>query len=273
MVVTDTTPMPLAQRRVQLSRVADVVADRLRELIVTGQLGDGDRLPRLEVLLDQFGVSGPSMREALRILESEGLITVQRGSIGGALVHRPEAKTAAYIVALVLRSQGTPVGDVFEARARLEPVCAMLCARRSDRKKTVVRELRKRNAVARRLVAHERAFEALAFNEVMTDFHTTLVQECGNKALTLVGGILDSIWLVSEREWAESSTAHGTYSNRADVLKGLECHEEVCDLIDAGKDLEVAQLMADHVEAGIIYGEIVEPSQLVDAQAVRMSRE
>jgi len=73
--------VPLSDGRVQLQRAADVVADRIRELIVSGELADGERLPRLDLLLDEFGISGPSMREALRMLESEGLITVQRGSI------------------------------------------------------------------------------------------------------------------------------------------------------------------------------------------------
>ena len=111
---------PLSDGRVQLQRAADVVADRIRELIVSGELADGERLPRLDLLLDEFGISGPSMREALRMLESEGLITVQRGSVGGAIVHRPSYKAAAYTMALVLRSRDTEVADVAESLALLE---------------------------------------------------------------------------------------------------------------------------------------------------------
>jgi len=68
-------PVQLAERRVRVSRVADVVADRIRDLIVSGQLGDGDRLPHLDVLVEEFGVSAPSMREALRILENQLEVT------------------------------------------------------------------------------------------------------------------------------------------------------------------------------------------------------
>src|SRR5262245_47255365 len=82
-------PVPLSDAPVQVPRAADLAAAGIRELIVTGELVDGERLPPLESLVDEYGISGPSMREALRILESEGLITVQRGKIGGAIVHRP----------------------------------------------------------------------------------------------------------------------------------------------------------------------------------------
>ena len=146
----DPERLALAEGPVRVSRVADVVADRIRDLIIDGKLADGDRLPPLDALLEEFSISGPSMREALRVLESEGLITVQRGSVGGSVVHRPEPRTAAYTIALVLRSRSTELHDVFDALALLVPMCAMLCARRSDRKKAVVPELRRINVESRR---------------------------------------------------------------------------------------------------------------------------
>ena len=260
---------PLADGRVHLPRVADVVADRIRELIVSGELEDGERLPRLDVLLDEFGVSGPSMREALRMLESEGLITVQRGSVGGAVVHRPDARTAAFTLAMVMRSRGTELGDVFESMALLEPVCAMLCARRSDRKRSVVRELRKINAAARELIDGD---DDVAWNDAMTSFHKAVVRGCGNDALTLMVGVLESVLLVNIRAWAEASAAHGTYPTKAVKLKNLERHEEICDLIEAGEDLEVARRMTDHIDGylGLIYNsDEIDPTQPVDVNAVR----
>jgi DNA-binding FadR family transcriptional regulator len=262
----------LAERRVQLPRVADVVADRIRELIVTGELSDGERLPRLDVLLDEFGVSGPSMREALRMLESEGLITVQRGSVGGAVIHRPDAKTAASTLAVVLRSRGTEVGQVFEAMALLEPVCAMLCARRTDRKKTVVRDLRKINSNARGLIE---GGDDVAWNEAMTLFHKTVVQRCGNDALALLVGVLESVLLVNVRAWAESSAAHGTYPSAAVKLENLACHEEICDLIEAGEDLEVAGKMTDHIDSYVkilLKSDGVDAKQRVSADAIRPTK-
>ena len=194
--VSDSPSSSLAEHRIRSSRVADQVADRIRDLIISGALPDGERLPPIEALMRDFGVSGPSIREALRTLESEGLITVQRGSTGGAIVHPPDARTAAYIVALVLSSRGTQIGDVLKATTILEPVCAMLCAQRPDRNKVVVPALRKLNAAARMLLeGDEREF---AQNSI--SFHETLVQGCGSETITLVAGILESIWFTKARQ-------------------------------------------------------------------------
>ena len=77
---------PEARRRLGARRTAEIVADELRRQIIDGELVDGDLLPRQELLVEQFNVSLVSLREALRILETEGLVSVRRGNRGGAVV-------------------------------------------------------------------------------------------------------------------------------------------------------------------------------------------
>jgi DNA-binding FadR family transcriptional regulator len=256
-------------RQVHLPRLADVVAEQIRELILQGDLKDGERLPPLDTLLRQFGVSAPPMREALRILEAEGLVVVQRGSVGGAVVRRPDARTAAYTVALVLRGQGTQKRDVAEALALLEPLCAGLCARRADRKPKLVRELRGLNAASRALIDGDE----VAFNDTMAEFHLTLVRRCGNDTVTLLAGALGSIWGADLRSWARSTSAHGTYPTRKERLAGIQLHERVTDLIDAGDESEAAAVMTGHVDMKrIVYQDGIDPTQLVDPQAVRFRK-
>jgi len=252
--------------QVHLPRLADVVAERIRELILLGELQEGDRLPPLDKLIEQFGVSQSSMRQALRILEAEGLVAVQRGSIGGAVVQRPTARTAAYTLALVLRSQGAHKGDVAEALALLEPVCAARCARRPDRTDVVVPELRRANEAARAHIDEDEA----AFNEAMTDFHVTLVRRCGNDTLTLLAGALGSIWLADMRAWA--TFPHDFYPTGADRLTALEFHERITELIEAGDEFEVAEAVTAHVDLTRIYRDEIDPTHPVDPQAVRLSR-
>src|SRR5258707_5212277 len=81
-------------RQLRQPRLAELVADELRGQITSGALRDEDMLPKFDELLQEFQVSKPSLREALRILETEGLITVRRGNVGGAIVHAPGNRDA-----------------------------------------------------------------------------------------------------------------------------------------------------------------------------------
>src|ERR1700750_1992235 len=82
------------------------IADELRAMIVSGRLTEGESLGREPDLLERVGVSRPAVREALRILETEGLITVARGVHGGVIVHEPDQRMTARTASMVLRARG-----------------------------------------------------------------------------------------------------------------------------------------------------------------------
>ena len=104
------------------------IADELRALIVGGELSEGDSLGHEPDLVERFGVSRPSLREALRILEAEGLITVVRGVLGGVVVHEPDERMTARAAALVLQARNVPLADVYDARSLIEPTAARVVA-------------------------------------------------------------------------------------------------------------------------------------------------
>src|SRR5690348_4154905 len=85
--------------RARAPRTAEVVADRLRDAILRGEM---TVLPRLDDLVRRFGVGPNAVREAMRILETEGLITIRRGNVGGGDVHLPDSGRVAYMLGLVL---------------------------------------------------------------------------------------------------------------------------------------------------------------------------
>src|ERR1051325_1239182 len=117
---------------VKVPKTAELVATQLRNQIVRGELKEGDALPPETNLMEQFGVSRPTLREAFRVLESEALITVRRGSRGGARIDVPNDSVAARYAGLVLQYRGATWADVLEARAVIEPPCAgLLAARRT----------------------------------------------------------------------------------------------------------------------------------------------
>src|SRR4051794_12622000 len=107
-----------------------MVASQLRRQIVLGELKEGDQLPSESVLMEQFGVSRPTLREAFRILEAEGAIIVRRGVRGGARVQVPEIGVAARHIGLLLQYRGALLSDVYEVRAVLEPAAARVGAQR-----------------------------------------------------------------------------------------------------------------------------------------------
>jgi DNA-binding FadR family transcriptional regulator len=114
--------------------MAELIAGSLRRQIVRGELREGDALPAEPVLMTQYGVSRPTLREAFRILESEGLLSIQRGTRGGARVHAPDGELAAKYAGLVLQYRNTTLKDVYDARTFLEGTCAGMAAERRTRK-------------------------------------------------------------------------------------------------------------------------------------------
>lgn len=164
-----------------------LVADELRRLIVSGELDEGDSLGHEHDLIERFGVSRPSLREALRILETEGLISVVRGVQGGVVVHRPDQRLTARTAALVLQARNVRLADVFDARSILEPAAVQLVA-----------SARNRRALAARLhelIAEQEAAidDPEAFGRANARFHEELVAMAGNQTLAIVAEMLNEV--------------------------------------------------------------------------------
>jgi GntR family transcriptional repressor for pyruvate dehydrogenase complex len=229
-------------------RLAEMVAEVLRERIVTGELQDGAMLPRQEDLIQEFRVSRPSLREALRILEAEGLITVHRGNRGGATVHVPRAANAAYSVGLVLQSRGVGIADVRDALKAIEPVCAALCAERQDRAEAVLPLLTS---------LHEASLAAVddpvEFTLTSRRFHEALVDSCGNETLKLVIGALESLWTTREEAWARDAERAGGFPDAKRRLSGTKAHARILKYIEDGDVDRVQRHARLHLDATLLY--------------------
>jgi DNA-binding FadR family transcriptional regulator len=230
------------RRQLRQPRLAEIVSDALRYRIASGELRDGDMLPKQEELLAEFEVSKPSLREALRILESEGLITVQRGNVGGARVHLPDVRNAGNMIALVLQSRNVPLEDVQQAVRQLEPVCAGLCAARPDRHEEVLPRLRELHEQAVAAIDDEMRFSALSHQ-----FHEALVARCGNQTLIVVAGALESISSARQHEWARRAEGTVVYPGRDVRRSGVKAHERLIELIDSGDVGGVIRVMQKHL--------------------------
>lgn len=231
----------VAQPNVRFQRLAEQVADQLRRRILTGELPDGSILPKEDELLVEYPISKPSLREAMRILEAEGLLTVRRGKLGGAVVHRPDAANLAYTMGLVLGAGQVGLADVGTALLQVEPACAALCAQRPDRKRTVVPILRE---------LHEESVRSVSDLQQATSasrrYHEALVRHCGNETMIILAGALEALWSAHEQNWSARVTDHSTVpvEERRAVL---EDHRQVIDAIDVGDAQRARDLAAAHL--------------------------
>jgi len=174
-------------------KTAELIASHLRRQIVRGELIPGETLPPEMQLMEQFGVSRPTLREAFRILEAESLIGVRRGARGGAQVLNPDPRVAARHVGLLLQLQGTTIQDVYEARMIGEPACARLLAQR--RTEEDLDALRQVIADLEDLVAagYEAIPDLARWSSATYRFHEEIMQRCGNRTLAIQGAVLADI--------------------------------------------------------------------------------
>src|SRR5438477_1312115 len=123
---------------IKSTRIYEEIVRQIKAMIAEGRLKSGDQLPPERDLAEKFLVSRTSVREALRALESVGLIEIRPGE--GTFVKEVSVEALVEPLALVLLSQREMIGDLFEARRMLEPVIAGLAARRASREEVTEME-------------------------------------------------------------------------------------------------------------------------------------
>jgi DNA-binding FadR family transcriptional regulator len=179
--------LPDARPALRLPKAADMVVAEVRDRILTGRLKQGDWLPPEADLMTEFRVSRPTLREAFRVLEADGLITIRRGSQGGAQVHIPTADIAAQHAALVLQLQGVTLADVFDAKLTFEVPAVGVVARR--RTAAQIRQLEDVLAREETLLDHGLVAGVAALDE----FHQLLVEFAGNRTIGFLSLMIQSI--------------------------------------------------------------------------------
>lgn len=209
-------------------KAAAVVADRLRARVAKGDVKPGDALPSETVLMQEFGVARPTMREAIRILESEGLIKIQRGVYGGARVQNADLDVLARRAGLYLQMHGTAIHDLQEALSFIEPRAVALAAR--GHKKRNLKELR---ALANRIGG----CDASDFAEASAEFHLGILHASGNRTLGLFAMVLRSLL---KQEFRRTLERLDEKACRVVIDASAIWYPRLVDLIEAG-DVEGAE--------------------------------
>ncbi|MCU1602979.1 MAG: regulatory protein GntR [Frankiales bacterium] len=229
-------------RVVRAPKTAELIATQLRGQVVRGELTPGQALPPESELMQQFGVSRPTLREAFRVLETESLIEVRRGSHGGARVVSPDLAVAARYVGLLLQISGTTISDVHEARAVLEPACARRLAERAQPED--VAALRQ---CVQDLAAALKAPEPAQLSALTYRFHELVLQRSGSRTLAVQAGVLRGI-VETHTAQTVSRTLHSPGSSE-DFRRLVRSFGKLADLVEAPDAEGAEQHWRSHMQA------------------------
>jgi GntR family transcriptional repressor for pyruvate dehydrogenase complex len=219
-------------------KTAELVAAELRREIATGNLRAGDKLHPERLLCEQFEVSRPTLREALRLLEAESLIRISRGQYGGAEVTSLDVGVAAKQVGLSLQMEGATLEDVWRAQAVIEPAAAAEVARSGNRQ--AIAELEESIHGAQRSMDDPEEYAAYTaqFSEILTKY-------CENKTLRLLISLIQDIVRRQHREVTVNTYA----AKGVDRMMHLNIRgrERVLELIKKGDAEEAEKFWRSHL--------------------------
>ena len=211
---------------ISVPKSCDVLAERLQQEILSGVYAPGSALPAERDLVTVTGLSRGSVREALRILEAQGLVVTRPGRYGGSVVSRPTVALVAGHINAYARGHGVSLAALVEARMALEPTVAALAAR--NRTEEDVEALR---AIATRLDAGI-ANDVPRFLDENAQWHAALATASHNDLLrAFTGSIAGLMFHVSQIENFASEEVRKRVSH---------AHRRILDAIEA-KDADLAR--------------------------------
>jgi DNA-binding FadR family transcriptional regulator len=237
--------MSIAARneQIRIPKAAELVADTLRRRIVTGEYEADQLLPPESSLMGTFNVARTTIRDAFRILESEGLLVVRRGANGGGRVRTPSVGMVASYAGVLLQVRGTTLEDVHTARIMIEtPVAGMLAGRSKDKK--MLAELR-----AALVVEAAALDDPVALSVAEGRFHQLLVHLAGSQTVEMLCAVANRIIaqqvvrVVTNHPDHKATRKHHRDAHRA--------HERLVELIEAGSVVEAEALWRRHLEQGL----------------------
>ncbi|MCU1401520.1 MAG: hypothetical protein JWN62_4629 [Acidimicrobiales bacterium] len=211
--------------------IASILRREILDAIAEGRSKPGDMLPSEKDLILRFRVARPTMREAMRILEVDGLVDFRVGARGGAFMRLPSVDIAAHHIAILLQLQGAKVLDVWDLQACMEPTAARMVA-----SAPTPEGIGRLKALTVSLGAV--TGDAYAFASQTAQFAAELMSQSGNPTFLVLGGILHRINIVEGPVMAKQSVEPGI--NDRNILAN-KAQKKLVRLIEAG-DGDAAEL-------------------------------
>jgi GntR family transcriptional regulator, transcriptional repressor for pyruvate dehydrogenase complex len=204
---------------IKSTRIYEEIVRQVKQLIAEGKLKSGDRLPPERDLALKFMVSRTSVREALRALQSRGLVEIRAGE--GAFVRDISVETLIEPLALVILPHREAVGELFEARRLLEPAIAALAARRATHEELgemerILEEQSKEVTQGRTGVAQDAAL------------HAAIANSAHNRAITrIVNALVDLLTQSREESLLTPGRPTRSHEDHRRILAAIQRRDEV----------------------------------------------
>ncbi len=223
---------PVQLQPMQVPKASDVLANDLRERILRGEFPSGTALPPERELVTQTQMSRTTVREALRILEVQGLVVIKTGRSGGAFVQQPGGASVASSVNLLIRGQQLKLSDLLETREAIEPACAALAAKyRTDDDIAALEAANKKLG--------DLAIPLEEFLQANVDWHLAVATASHNELLTgFMTALSTAIY---------SSTENTAFVDEAVRQTTCRAHKTITDAIRAGDSTAATRRMTKHV--------------------------
>src|ERR1700743_3485084 len=222
----------------RIPKMAQVIAAELRGKILRGEFKPGDSLLSEATLMQQYDVSRPTLREALRLLEAQNLISVRRGSHRGPVVSLPDASVTARAVAIQLQLRGATLADVYQFRMIYEPTAARMAAENATPEG--VKTLRAIVEEEARCQGDYRAFAEVAWR-----FHSVLIGLSDNATMAVNN---ESLQHISEQQAAKGMSV--ALDRDEQQARSVKAHRKLVDLIEKGAGAEAERFWGRQMAAG-----------------------
>jgi GntR family transcriptional repressor for pyruvate dehydrogenase complex len=219
-------------RTVRTARASQDIVQQIKTHIFDGTLASGDRLPSEKELAEQFGLSRITVRDALRVLESQGLISIKVGSGGGAFVVDPANQSANELVTNLLRLQRATSQELVEARIVIETSLVTFAAERATPEDIAAMQEAINSARAARSTGNTR------FTTFSVDFHIALAKAAKNIVLQFTVDSFRTLFY----ETLEKLMPDDLMAQRA-----IEDHQALLDTIAAHDAKRAREIMRAHL--------------------------
>lgn len=168
-------------------RVSEVIYEQIYKKIVAGELKVGDKLPSERELAEQFGRSRPTVREALRMLEQDGLIDINVGTNGGAVVKKASFKYAEQQLKQLVDVGGITKKALVDYRRYSDNATALIAMKnRTEEDINLLKEI---------LVAYKHSVnDSNECHRVDIQFHKAVAQASHNELCILISDALTTMW-------------------------------------------------------------------------------